>query len=396
MTNITIKIKLNRKAFALDVDFTLPKQGITALLGPSGSGKSTILRALAGLEHPHSGYIANGDCVWFADSDVNILGGGGKLPVKKIPSKKIAAKKIIVPPQKRHVGVVFQDYALFSHLTVAQNIAYGLSGSGRTEKVNHWLDRLHIGEYRERYPHQLSGGQRQRVALARAMVTEPELLLLDEPFSALDVNLRQYLRDELNSVIAETHCPVVMVTHDLNDARYLADRVGVLVNGRLHRFDVTDAVFGNPGSYAAAKILGWQNFLAIKEFSGTQVKGAWGSLDLPAEGSPNAEWVAIRSEHIRFATAEQKNSMPASVGSVTDLGAVRLIQCSLSDGTKVYISHAWDKPAPTPGAPVRLQFPSQYLRLLGDVPLAHNLSTTRSGALPSGVAGSPSAEKFAG
>ncbi|WP_455212479.1 sulfate/molybdate ABC transporter ATP-binding protein [Kaarinaea lacus] len=208
MKYLTLNIKLSRKSFDLDVTLDLPEQGITALLGPSGSGKSTILRILAGLERPQYGRIINGMDVWF-DS----------------------RQRALVPPQKRKVGVVFQDYALFTHLTVEQNIAYGISGHTVKEKVNHWLERLHIEEYRNRYPHQLSGGQRQRVALARAMVTEPDLLLLDEPFSALDVNLRQHLRDELRSVINETRCPVIMVTHDLSDARYLADRVAILVNG---------------------------------------------------------------------------------------------------------------------------------------------------------------------
>ena len=353
MKALNVEVKLNRKSFDLDVDFVIPKQGVTALLGPSGSGKSTILRILAGLEQPQYGRIVNDAETWFENG---------------IDTKK----KTFMPPQKRRVGVVFQDYALFSHLTAAQNIAYGITGKGINQKVEHWLERLHIKEYRDRYPHNLSGGQRQRVALARAMVTEPDLLLLDEPFSALDVNLRQYLREELKSVIEETHCPVVMVTHDLNDARYIADRVGVLVNGRLHSFGPTSEVFGDPKSFDAAKILGWQNFLPIREFHGRFVTGAWGSMEMPVEGSLDAEWVAIRSEHIRFATPEQKNSLSAVVDTMTDLGALRLIRCLLPDDTPVYIHYAWDKPVPTPGAPVRLLFPMQYLRLLGRSPLQWN------------------------
>lgn len=353
MNELKIDVKLRRKSFNLDVNMTIPRKGITALLGPSGSGKSTILRTLAGLEQPQHGCIVNGDDVWFD------LGAGSK-------------KKTLVPPQKRKVGVVFQDYALFAHLTVAQNIAYGISGHSGKKKIGHWLERLHIQEYKDRYPHQLSGGQRQRVALARAMAAEPELLLLDEPFSALDINLRQYLRDELKSVIDETHCPVIMVTHDLTDARYIADRVGVLVNGRLHSYGSTDEVFADPKSYDSAKILGWQNFLPIKEFVGNFIKGSWGSVELPTEGSPDAEWLAIRSEHIRFATPEQNNTIRAVVGTVTDLGAVRLVQCRLSDSTPIYIHYAWDKPVPTPGAPVRLLFPMPYLRLIGREPICWN------------------------
>jgi molybdate transport system ATP-binding protein len=363
MKELTVNIKLSRKSFDLDVNISIPKQGVTALLGPSGSGKSTILRIMAGLEKPQYGRIVNGEGVWF-DS----------------------RKGISVPPQKRKVGVVFQDYALFSHLTVAQNIAYGISGHSGKANVNHWLERLHIQEYRDRYPHQLSGGQRQRVALARALATEPELLLLDEPFSALDVNLRQHLRDELKSVIDETRCPVIMVTHDLNDARYLADRVAVLVNGRVHCYSDTSDVFADPKGYEAAKILGWQNFLPIREFFSHCVKGSWGSIELPAEGAPDAEWMAIRSEHIRFATPTQSNSLQAIVESTTDLGAVRLIKCLLPDSTPVYMHYAWDKPVPTPGSEVRLTFSMQYLRLLGRSPLNWNPAhpIPKTGTLKSG------------
>ena len=343
MNELVVNFKLSRKAFDLDVNFSIPNQGITALLGPSGSGKSTILRILAGLETPQYGRVINADTVWF-DS----------------------RKNINVPPQKRNIGVVFQDYALFSHLTVAQNVAYGLSKRDAQEKLNLWLDRLHIWEYRDRFPHQLSGGQRQRVAIARAMATEPDLLLLDEPFSALDVNLRQYLRDELNTIIQEINCPVVLVTHDLNDARFLADRVGVLVNGRLHRYGVTENVFVNPETYEAAKILGWQNFLPVKENYGYCVKGAWGSIELIEEASPDTDYIAIRSEHIRFATSDQKNNIPAIIESITDLGAVRAIKCRLEDSSYIYIQYAWDKPVPTSGALVRLHLAPQYIRLLGE------------------------------
>lgn len=353
MKKLKIDVKLSRKSFNLDVNFTVPDQGITALLGPSGSGKSTILRILAGLEQPQSGSIVNGADIWFDSGAWN-------------------GRKIFETPQKRKVGVVFQDYALFSHLTVAQNIAYGLPRKASKEPVAHWLERLHLQEYRDRYAHQLSGGQRQRVALARAMVTEPDLLLLDEPFSALDVNLRQYLREELKAVVDETRCPVVMVTHDLTDARYIADRVGVLVNGRLHSYGATADVFSDPKSHEAAKILGWQNFLPIREFYGNYVKGTWGSIELPVEGSPDAEWVAIRSEHIRFSTLDKPNSINAVVDNVTDLGAMRLIQCRLSDDTPVCIHCAWDKPVPTPGTKVGIQLPMQHLRLLGRGPMNWN------------------------
>ena len=347
MSDLTIQVKLRRNSFDLDVNFSIPKQGVTALLGPSGSGKSTILRVLAGLEQPQSGRVTNGDVDWFD-----------------------GASRTSLPPQRRKVGVVFQDYALFSHLNAAQNIGFGVRDRSDKKRVNYWMERLHIKEYRERYPHQLSGGQRQRVALARALVSEPDLLLLDEPFSALDLNLRQYMRDELKSVIEETRCPVVMVTHDLYDARYLADRAGVLVDGRLHCYGSTHEVFMNPLSFAAARILGWRNFLPIREYAGVCVKGAWGSVELPEEASLEAEWVAIRSEHIRINASAQKNCLSAVVDSVTDLGEVRLLKCRLADGTSVYVHCAWHKPVPAPGAAVGLHLPTQHLRVLVREPVS--------------------------
>jgi ABC-type sulfate/molybdate transport systems ATPase subunit len=345
MTDLSVNLKLTRKAFNLNVDLTIPGQGITALLGPSGSGKTTILRALAGLEKIPYGGIVYGGQVWF-DS----------------------AKKIHVPPQKRNIGIVFQDYALFSHLNVAQNVAYGLPKNDAKEKVNHWLERLHIKECAQRYPHQLSGGQRQRVALARAMIIEPRLLLLDEPFSALDVNLRQQLREELSAVMREAQCPAVLVTHDLHDARYVADRVGVIVNGRMHCYGPKEEVFADPRSKQAAQILGWQNFLPIKENTGYAVKGSWGEAKLLSEASPDAQWLAIKPEHVRFATSGSSNTLSATVDSIVDLGAVRAIKCRLQDGTQIYIHYPWDKPAPTSQTDVRLYFAPQYLKPLGETP----------------------------
>lgn len=355
MSSLDIKAVLKRKHFNLNVDIAFPLQGINVLLGQSGSGKSTVLRMLAGLEHPNIGRIVKDGDVWF-DSEV-------KRPIKSA-----------LPPQKRKIGVVFQDYALFSHLTVAQNIAYGRP---RVDKqlLQHWIERLHIQDLSRCYPQRLSGGQRQRVALARAMITEPELLLLDEPFSALDVNLRDYLREDLRTVIQETECPVVMVTHDLNDARQLADRVGVMVNGRLHSFGPTTEVFNDPQSFEAAKILGWRNFLPIHEISNYAVQGDWGRLNLLYECSPDADFVAIRSEHVRFATAESANVLHATVDSMADLGAVRLLHCRLIDNTNIYIHVAWDRPVPTPGAKVLLELSDKYLHLLGRAAPAHGYPT---------------------
>ena len=189
----------------------------TVLFGPSGAGKSLTLRALAGLVSPDRGRIAVDGQLWFD-----------------------AATGVDVPPRRRRVGYLFQDYALFPHLTVRQNIAFartrGLLNPRRAARdavVDHWLDALELGPLGALLPSQISGGQRQRTALARALVTDPVLLLLDEPFSALDAELRQRTRDELDRLLARIAVPLVMITHDPDDLKHFGECVVRLRAGRV-------------------------------------------------------------------------------------------------------------------------------------------------------------------
>ena len=181
------------------------RHSITVLFGPSGCGKTTVLRCLAGLERPERGRIIFVDDVWF-DSDT----------------------KTHLSPQKRGIGLVFQDYALFPHLSVAENIAYGLDALPKPERqtrVDEIIQRFGLDEQRHRRPRQISGGQQQRVALARALVTQPRLLLLDEPLSALDTGLRNELRDDLRMQLKALDIPVVLVTHDQAEAELLGEQI---------------------------------------------------------------------------------------------------------------------------------------------------------------------------
>jgi molybdate transport system ATP-binding protein len=181
-------------------DFQVPmhRHHITVLCGASGSGKTTILRCLAGLEQPSSGRIVCGAEMWFD-----------------------AASRRSLPTQQRRCGYVFQDYALFPHLTVEQNIAYGMRGSS----VAHWLTVFGLEPLSKRLPHEISGGEQQRVALARTLAMQPRLLLLDEPLSALDTPLRKKLRGELREFLQQAALPVVLVTHDVEEAELLADQI---------------------------------------------------------------------------------------------------------------------------------------------------------------------------
>jgi molybdate transport system ATP-binding protein len=200
---------------AISADLAAPAHQftITVLFGPSGCGKTTILRCLAGLERPNSGRIQLAEQTWFD-----------------------AEQGICLSPQQRDIGFLFQEYALFPHLTVSDNVGYSLTGmaaSVRHQRVAEMLERFDLAGLGTRYPRQISGGQQQRVALARALARKPKLLLLDEPLSALDSDLRDQLRMELRNRLADFAIPVMLVTHDRQEAVSLADSVIVLSEGRI-------------------------------------------------------------------------------------------------------------------------------------------------------------------
>jgi molybdate transport system ATP-binding protein len=201
--------------FTLDVDFEAPP-GVTVLFGPSGSGKSTTLAAIAGLERPASGRITLGKDVWFDRSE-----------------------RIDVPVHRRRVAFVFQSLALFPHMSALANVGYGMDPSldrdARDERARTLLDRLRAGHLADRRPATFSGGEAQRVALARALATSPRLILLDEPFSALDRELRVELIADLRDLVRELEVPVLFVTHHRAEARALGERVVMLEKGRVER-----------------------------------------------------------------------------------------------------------------------------------------------------------------
>ena len=340
MSRLQIDIRLQRSTFMLDVQLSLPPQGITVLLGASGSGKSSILRSIAGLERPHQGRISLGDESWL-DTDVDQF----------------------IPPQLRQVGYMFQNYALFPHMTVTQNIAYGLNAADAPEVVAQWLERIRMQEFAHSYPHQLSGGQQQRVALARALAIRPRLLLLDEPFSSLDQTCRQRLREKLLALTRNLECPVIMVSHDVDEARYLADHIGVLAEGRVIRFGPAAEVFAHPQHQAAARVLGWNNMLPVNRWQGRRASGPWGELVFEREPEAPAACLGIRPEHIRIARSGQ-TGLAARVKRVTDLGAVKLLECELCDGQRLQLSRPWDMPVPAPGSEILLQLPEQWLEFL--------------------------------
>jgi sulfate/thiosulfate transport system ATP-binding protein len=247
MTNAIVVRGANKRYgdfAALDnVDFEVPAGSLTALLGPSGSGKSTLLRAIAGLDQPDSGTIT------IDGRDVTRL-----------------------PPQRRGIGFVFQHYAAFKHLTVRDNVAFGLKIRRRpkaeiNEKVDNLLEVVGLSGFQTRYPSQLSGGQRQRMALARALAVDPQVLLLDEPFGALDAKVREDLRAWLRRLHDEVHVTTVLVTHDQAEALDVADRIAVLRDGRIEQVGSPTDVYDTPANSFVMSFLG-----AVSTLNGNLVR----------------------------------------------------------------------------------------------------------------------------
>lgn len=222
-----------------DLNFRLNKGEIAALLGPSGCGKSTLLRAIAGFESIKAGSIT-------------------------INNKELSSARHATPPEKRRIGMVFQDYALFPHFTIEQNIAYGLSKKQKQDQqahINKLLKLVDLVDYNARYPHELSGGQQQRVALARALAPEPELILLDEPFSNLDADLRTRLGIQVREILNALNISALLVTHDQNEAFAMADRVGVINDGTITQWGTPYDLYHEPNSRFVAQFVGKGSFL---------------------------------------------------------------------------------------------------------------------------------------
>ena len=280
LEHVTKRFGADRPPATDGLSFTVESGRILALLGPSGCGKTTTLRLIAGFETPDQGRIAiAGRTV--ADAD----------------------RGIHVEPEARGVGVVFQDYALFPHLTIAQNVGFGLERTSRSERrarVAQVLDLVSLTDFAERYPHELSGGQQQRVAVARALAPAPTLILLDEPFSNLDADLRAQMRDEVEKILRATGTTAIFVTHDQEEAFTIADQVGVLDQGRLEQVGAPEVIYHNPATPFVAEFVGAADFLpglVSREGIVTEI-GVFGNLNGRALGSRVR--VMIRPDDVTF------------------------------------------------------------------------------------------------
>ena len=269
-----------------DVSLSVPDGSLTALLGPSGGGKSTLLRVIAGLETPDAGDVS------FSGESVSAL-----------------------PPQKRGVGFVFQHYAAFKHMNVRDNIGFGLKIRKRTkdeirERVDELLALVHLDGFADRYPSQLSGGQRQRMALARALAVQPRVLLLDEPFGALDATVRKELRDWLRKLHDEVHVTTIFVTHDQEEALEVAEQVAVINGGRIEQTGSPDELYEQP---ANAFVMGFVGPV-------TRLGETW-----------------VRPHDIEVRHDEEGGAIQALIERVARVGFEVRVEAALGDGTPIPI-----------------------------------------------------------
>ncbi len=300
------------------LSLALPQGDIGCLLGASGCGKTTVLRAVAGFEPLQAGRIV-------------------------LQGREIATAQAALPPEQRRVGVMFQDYALFPHLSVAGNIGFGLSTlkrEARNRRVAELLVLVGLNERAGSYPHELSGGQQQRVALARALANQPELLLLDEPFSNLDIDTRQRLAAELRALLKSTGTTVLMVTHDQGEAFAMADHIGVMADGRILQWGDAQALYSRPVDRVVAGFIG---------------RGGWvAGSTLGLDGSQD---VLLRPDQLQIT---EDGPIHAVLQAVSFCGPHQVASVRLSSGELVEIDLPVDMRVQV-GDPLRLRITTERL-----------------------------------
>ncbi len=331
-----------------NVSLTIPHGSLVCLLGPSGCGKTTTLRLIAGFVEPTAGEIRVGDRV-------------------------VSTPERTLPPERRNMSMIFQSYALWPHMTVAENIVYGLKirkvdSATIKSKLDAILATTRLAPLAGRYPGELSGGQQQRVALARALIVEPETLLLDEPLSNLDANLREEMRFEVRRLHDEYRYTTVYVTHDQVEAMTTADVICVMNAGKIEQSGSPQEIYDRPRSEFVARFIGMSNVFKGKAVDGGRV--AFAGVPLRVTGEPakaGAETaVSIRQHQIELMAREpaaKDNVVPAKVVRQVFLGSSRDYMVEAADGTQLRIvTSAGDSIAP--GASVWLHLPPERCRAL--------------------------------
>ncbi|MET0053451.1 MAG: ABC transporter ATP-binding protein, partial [Candidatus Thiodiazotropha sp. 6PLUC10] len=308
-----ISVKYGRQTVVDDVSFALQKGVIGCLLGPSGCGKTSLLRAIAGFEPLTKGEIQlDGRCV-------------------SRPGETLA-------PEKRRVGMVFQDFALYPHLNIEENIAFGLRGlsnSQRKQRVRSLLELVGLSGSEKRYPHQLSGGQQQRVALIRAMAPQPDILLLDEPFSGLDVELREQLAREVRDILKREEVTAILVTHDQLEAFALADAIGVMGEGRLRQWDSGYSLYHRPRDRFVADFIGQGAMVPGHVTEDGEIQSPLGKIRGEFVESPKvgeAVELLLRPDDVIH---DDQSDFKLKIVDKVFQGAEYLYTLALSDGTEI-------------------------------------------------------------
>ncbi|HEY9447953.1 MAG TPA: ABC transporter ATP-binding protein [Burkholderiales bacterium] len=303
----------DRQPILRGVSFELEPGAIGCLLGPSGCGKTTVLRCIAGFEPVTDGEI-------------------------RLSGAVVSCKGMTVPTERRHIGIVFQDYALFPHLTVARNVAFGLRTLGsaqRRARVSELLAITSLERYAGHYPHQLSGGQQQRVALARALAPRPDLLLLDEPFSNLDVELRERLSVEVRDILKHQQLTAILVTHDQHEAFNIADQVGIVNGGTIVQWAAPYHLYHEPANRFVADFIGQGVFLPGTVREGGRIELELGVLNAGSAGrwaSGTAVEVLLRPDDILH---DDRSTLQAQVLHKAFRGAEFLYTLQLPGGSRL-------------------------------------------------------------
>jgi len=306
---------------------------VVCLLGPSGCGKTTLLRIAAGIERPDIGRVLL--------NEVEIVGEG-----------------TFVPPERRDIGLMFQDFALFPHLTILQNVAFGLRGMPKAviaQTATAALTRVGLGHYAESYPHILSGGEQQRVALARAIAPRPGVLLMDEPFSGLDVKLREYMQGETLAVLRETRATSIIVTHDPEEAMRMANRIAVMQNGRIVQVGTAEELYRTPATLFVARFFSDMNEISCA------VKG--GCVDTPliddviaAPAAADNVVMCVRERGVQLLAEGQGHA--GRVINVSFLGDAALVELAVQGLEQHVMARVHETVAPQIGSNVGLNIPA--------------------------------------
>ena len=307
-----ITVKFGESKVIKNICFSLLKGEIGCLLGPSGCGKTTLLRAISGFEPILSGAIS-------------------------LDGEEISSPQFLKPPEKRKVGMVFQDFALFPHLNVESNVGFGLtklSSRVKVEKIKEMLKLVGLADIAKRYPHELSGGQQQRVALARALAPEPEIILLDEPFSNLDTELRSQLAFEVRDLLKKSDVTALLVTHDQDEAFAISDKIALMNNGEIEQSDTPYQIYHKPNSLFAADFIGKGTVINVGIDATGLLANNLGSLSLSSlpTNVGNHVKLLVRPDDIAF---DESSDTKLKIVSKSFLGPNYLYNLSLEDGQTV-------------------------------------------------------------